>query len=121
MLPRRALVRRLRGIQPDGCGKGRCGLLIVLRLMESDYPPPTVIDRCSDFWSIYGSQTGFETCLPRSPDHERYQSASCSADIDLSRDNATLNEFVLVEEQKPEQNRIRSHVVLKADVRGSQI
>jgi class 3 adenylate cyclase len=41
------------------------------------------------------------------------------ADLELSRGNSTLNEFVLADEQKPEQRRIRSHVVLKADVRGS--
>ncbi|MCP5415906.1 MAG: hypothetical protein H6965_02320 [Chromatiaceae bacterium] len=42
-----------------------------------------------------------------------------AADIELSRDNATLNAYFLEREQKPEQKRIRSHVVLKADVRGS--
>jgi len=39
--------------------------------------------------------------------------------LELSRGNGTLQEFVLHEEQQPEHHRIRSHVVLKADVRGS--
>ena len=40
-------------------------------------------------------------------------------ELELSRSNGALNEFVLREEQQPERHRIRSHVVLKADVRGS--
>ncbi|MES9937228.1 MAG: hypothetical protein ABW153_12350, partial [Sedimenticola sp.] len=40
-------------------------------------------------------------------------------DIELSRSNGTLHEFVLREEQQPEKHRIRNHVILKADLRGS--
>ncbi len=40
-------------------------------------------------------------------------------ELDLSRSNGSLHEFLLREEQQPELHRIRSHVVLKADVRGS--
>jgi len=40
-------------------------------------------------------------------------------DLDLSRSNGSLHEFLLREEQQPELHRIRGHVVLKADVRGS--
>ncbi|MCP3666982.1 MAG: hypothetical protein GY696_31570 [Gammaproteobacteria bacterium] len=40
-------------------------------------------------------------------------------DIELSRNNGTLHEFVLRQEMQPEQHRIRNHVILKADVRGS--
>jgi hypothetical protein len=40
-------------------------------------------------------------------------------DIDLSRNNRTLHEFVLREESKPEQQRVRDHVIIKADLRGS--
>jgi len=40
-------------------------------------------------------------------------------DVELSRSNGSLHEFVLPEEQQKEQQRIRSHVIIKADVRGS--
>ena len=40
-------------------------------------------------------------------------------DIDLSRNNGTLYEFVLRGELQPKQQQIRNHVILKADVRGS--
>ncbi|WP_275096293.1 hypothetical protein [Sedimenticola hydrogenitrophicus] len=40
-------------------------------------------------------------------------------DIELSRRNGSLLEFPLRKELKPEQHRIRNHVILKADVRGS--
>ncbi len=40
-------------------------------------------------------------------------------DIELSRRNGSLLEFPLREELKPEQHRIRNHVIIKADVRGS--
>lgn len=40
-------------------------------------------------------------------------------EIALSRSNGTLQEFVLREELQSESNRIRNHVILKADVRGS--
>ena len=40
-------------------------------------------------------------------------------ELELSRSNDSLHEFVLREEKQPERHRIRSHVVLKADVRGS--
>ncbi len=42
-----------------------------------------------------------------------------SEDIELSRSNRSLHEFVLVEEQRGEQHHIRSHVIIKADLRGS--
>jgi class 3 adenylate cyclase len=42
-----------------------------------------------------------------------------SEDVDLSRSNGSLHEFVLPEERQQEQQRIRSHVIIKADVRGS--
>jgi len=40
-------------------------------------------------------------------------------DIELSRRNGSLLEFPLRVELKPEQHRIRNHVIIKADVRGS--
>lgn len=40
-------------------------------------------------------------------------------DIELSRGNGTLNEFVLREELQSEKRKIRNHVILKADWRGS--
>ncbi len=40
-------------------------------------------------------------------------------DIELSRRNGSLLEFPLREELQPEQHRIRNHVIIKADVRGS--
>ncbi len=42
-----------------------------------------------------------------------------SEEIKLSRSNGTLQEFVLHLEQQSDQRRIRSHVIIKADVRGS--
>lgn len=42
-----------------------------------------------------------------------------SEDIELSRSNRSLHEFVLPEEQRGEQHQIRSHVIIKADLRGS--
>jgi len=40
-------------------------------------------------------------------------------DLSLSRNNGTLIEFMLRGELRPETNRIRNHVIIKADVRGS--
>jgi len=40
-------------------------------------------------------------------------------DIELSRRNGSLVEFPLRQELKPDQHRIRNHVIIKADVRGS--
>lgn len=40
-------------------------------------------------------------------------------DIELSRRNGSLLEFPLRVELRPEQHRIRNHVIIKADVRGS--
>jgi class 3 adenylate cyclase len=40
-------------------------------------------------------------------------------DMELSRSNGTLQEFLLREELRPGQHKIRNHVILKADVRGS--
>lgn len=40
-------------------------------------------------------------------------------DIELSRRNGSLVEFPLRQELRPEQQRIRNHVIIKADVRGS--
>ncbi|WP_052761276.1 hypothetical protein [Sedimenticola thiotaurini] len=40
-------------------------------------------------------------------------------DVELSRRNGSLLEFPLRVELKPEQHRIRNHVIIKADVRGS--
>lgn len=40
-------------------------------------------------------------------------------DLELSSRNGSLHDFPLREELKPEGNRIRNHVVLKADLRGS--
>lgn len=40
-------------------------------------------------------------------------------DIELSRSNGSLQEFLLHDEQGDEQHRIRNHVIIKADVRGS--
>ncbi len=40
-------------------------------------------------------------------------------EIELSRNNGSLQEFLLHEEQNQEQHRIRNHVIIKADVRGS--
>ncbi len=42
-----------------------------------------------------------------------------SAEVELSRSNGTLQEFVLHTEQQSEQRSIRNHVIIKADVRGS--
>jgi hypothetical protein len=42
-----------------------------------------------------------------------------SDDINLSRDNGSLYEFRLLSESEPSEQRIRAHVVLKADIRGS--
>jgi len=42
-------------------------------------------------------------------------------DIELSRRNGSLLEFPLRVELKPEQHRIRNHVIIKADVRGSTV
>jgi hypothetical protein len=44
---------------------------------------------------------------------------SDAEDISLSRDNASLHEFRLRSEVEPTDKRIRAHVVLKADIRGS--
>lgn len=40
-------------------------------------------------------------------------------DLELSRSNNTLQEFLLREELRPGQHRIRNHLIIKADVRGS--
>lgn len=40
-------------------------------------------------------------------------------DLALSRNNGTLVEFMLRGELRPETNRIRNHVIIKADMRGS--
>ena len=40
-------------------------------------------------------------------------------EVELSRKNGTLQEFLLREEQTPQEQSIRNHVVLKADLRGS--
>ncbi len=40
-------------------------------------------------------------------------------EVELSRSNGTLQEFVLHTEQRLQQRRIRNHVIIKADVRGS--
>jgi hypothetical protein len=40
-------------------------------------------------------------------------------EVELSRSNGSLQEFLLHDEQGLEQHRIRSHVIIKADVRGS--
>jgi hypothetical protein len=42
-------------------------------------------------------------------------------DIELSRRNGSLVEFPLRQELRPEQHRIRNHVIIKADVRGSTV
>jgi hypothetical protein len=40
-------------------------------------------------------------------------------DIELSRGNGTLHDFVLREERQPSKHQIRNHVIIKADLRGS--
>lgn len=40
-------------------------------------------------------------------------------DVELSRRNATLHEFLLPEEEGAGRHRLRNHVIIKADVRGS--
>jgi hypothetical protein len=40
-------------------------------------------------------------------------------EVELSRSNGSLQEFLLHDEQGLEQHRIRNHVIIKADVRGS--
>jgi hypothetical protein len=42
-----------------------------------------------------------------------------SENIKLSRDNGSLYEFRLCQDIDPQENRIKAHVILKADVRGS--
>jgi len=119
-IPRRVLVRRLRGIQPPMDVEGTMRLLdgatingdrmstVYLHRLMLRFLVDFIVLRC-DLKQAYRSHrtmNGIRVLMR-------------AADIELSRDNGTLNEFVLAEEKSPEQNRIRSHVVLKADVRGS--
>ncbi|MCP5407256.1 MAG: hypothetical protein H6963_02690 [Chromatiaceae bacterium] len=120
MLPRRALVRRLRGIQPPMDVEGTMRLLdsatVDGKRLSAAYRHRQMLRFLVDFTVL---RRDLKLAYRAHQIMNGIRVLTRSADIDLSRDNATLNEFVLVEEQKPEQNRIRSHVVLKADVRGS--
>ena len=120
MLPRRALVRRLRGMQPAMDVEGTMRLLDSATLngtrISTAYRHRQMIRFLVDFTVL---RRDLKQAYRAHQVMNGIRVLARSADIELSRDNATLNEFVLSEEQKPEQNRIRSHVVLKADVRGS--
>ncbi|WP_241087479.1 hypothetical protein [Candidatus Vondammii sp. HM_W22] len=50
---------------------------------------------------------------------EQIRLLSQPKDLELSRSNNTLQEFLLREELPPGQRRIRNHLIIKADVRGS--
>jgi len=120
ILPRRVLLRRLRGIQPAMDVEGAMRLLDSATVngsrLSTAYRHRQMLRFLVDF-------TVLRRDLKRAYRAHKVMNGirvlTRPADIALSRDNATLNEFVLVEEQQPERNRIRRHVVLKADVRGS--
>lgn len=120
MLPRRILVRRLRTMQPAP------NIEETMRMLDSATVNGERLSTAFRHRQMLNFLVDF--ALLRRDLKNAYRAHQIMngirvltrpADIDLSRDNATLNEFVLVQEQKPDRSRIRSHAVLKADVRGS--
>ncbi|MCB1750736.1 MAG: hypothetical protein KDI74_03365 [Gammaproteobacteria bacterium] len=120
MLPRRVLVRRLRSIQPTMSVEGTMRLLDSATVngnrLSTAYRHRQMLRFLVDFTVL---RRDLKQAYRAHQIMNSIRVLARSSDIELSRDNATLNEFVLAEERKPERNRIRSHVVLKADVRGS--
>lgn len=120
MLPRRTLVRRLRTLQPainiEETMRLLDGATVNGERLSTAYRHRQMLNFLVDFAVL---RRDLKNAYRAHQIMNGIRVLTRAADIELSRDNATLNVFVLAEEQKPDRNRIRCHAVLKADVRGS--
>ncbi len=121
VIPRRDMLRRLEGVSPGDSARVMSLLhraQTVIHRMSASHRRPIVLRFLTDFARF---RRDLKLAYRTHWTMNRIRLLERSQDIDLSRSNGTLHEFLLRDELKPEQERIRAHVIVKADLRGSTV